>query len=137
MLKLESLKTRLRKKENRILATEAKLLRSKYEANQDRSGDLAPVTAQESKKLDESASDKGITALENAGIIKHEGTDPPVTQVPTPPVQEGQSIYDGKTTQGHAKPESGDGKEVVSSILTHRTLISSSQPSLPTFAARC
>lgn len=65
----------------------------------------------------------------NTDVIKLEGADPLVTQLPTPSSQEDRSISDGETAQDHSKPESEQGREVVSSIPTHSPLISVSQPS--------
>lgn len=130
LLKLKDLKRRLRKQQRQIRTAKAKILRSKSEANHGGAGDFAPATAQESKRLDRSAGDKGVTARGNTDIIKHEGADPLVLQVSTPPVQEDQSITDGETARGHAKQESEYEKDVVSPIPTHSPLISASKPSL-------
>lgn len=130
LLKLQDLKRRLRKQQRRIRTAEAKTLRSKSETNHGGAGDFAPATAQESKRLDRSAGDKGVAALENTDIIKHEGADPLVLQVSNLPVQEDQSITDDETTQGHAKQESEYEKDAVSSIPTHSPLISASKLSL-------
>lgn len=69
--------------------------------------------------------------LRNTDIIKLARVDAPVTQLPTPPLQEDRSISDGETAQNYAKPEFEDEGEVVSSMPTHSPLIPASQPSRP------
>lgn len=130
LLKLKDLKRRLIKQGRRIRAAEAKAMRLKSESNKDGAGVFEAAT-HESKRFEKSAGEKGMTVLGNTDIIKLEGADPLVTQLPTPPLQEDRSISDGETAQGYVKPESEDGREVVSSIPTHSPLIPASQPSRP------
>lgn len=131
LLKLKDLKRRLIKQGRRIRAAEAKAMRLKSEASKDGAGVFEAAT-HESERFEKNAGEKRMTVLGNTDIIKLEGADPLVVQLPTPPLQEDRSISNGETAQGYVKPESGDGKEVVSSIATHSPLIPASQPSRPT-----
>lgn len=130
LLKLKDLKRRLIKEGRRIRAAEAKAMRLKSEANKDGAGVFEAAT-HESKRFGKSAGEKGMAVLGNTDIMKLEGADPLVTQLPTPPLQEDRSISDGETAHGYVEPESEDGRETVSSIPTHSPLIPASHPSRP------
>lgn len=103
-------------------------MRLKSEANQNAARIFEATAAQESKRFEKSAGGKGMTVLGKTDITKLESADLLVTYLSTPPVQEDRSKFDSETAQGPAKPESEDGREVVSPIPTRSPLISASEP---------